>query len=201
MSHPPSAPVTPGGAPYTAVGDRTTLRPVTLGDGPEFTAQARRSTGLHRPWLFPPLTDEAYTAWAGRLIEDPARAGYLVHERATGALAGFLNINNIVGGAFRCGSLGYGAFTGAAGRGLMGEALGLLVAHAFGPLRLHRLEANIQPGNAASVGLVRAAGFRLEGFSPDFLCIDGEWRDHQRWALTSEMTAPPAVSAGGGPCR
>ncbi|QNP66282.1 GNAT family N-acetyltransferase [Streptomyces genisteinicus] len=185
----PRTPSAPGSGPHTAVGDRTALRPVTLADGPEFTAQARRSTALHRPWLFPPQTDEAYAAWAGRLVGDPDRAGYLVHERATGELAGFLTVNNIVGGAFQCGALGYGAFTGAAGRGLMGEALGLLVGHAFGPLGLHRLEANIQPGNAASIGLVRAAGFRLEGFSPDFLCIDGAWRDHQRWALTREMTA------------
>ncbi|WP_159039289.1 GNAT family N-acetyltransferase, partial [Streptomyces luridiscabiei] len=88
---------------------------------------------------------------------------------ADGAIAGFVNINNIVLGGFRCGALGYGAFAHAAGRGLMGEALGLVMGLAFGPLGLHRLEANIQPGNAASIALVRRAGFRLEGFSPDFL--------------------------------
>jgi ribosomal-protein-alanine N-acetyltransferase len=69
----------------------------------------------------------------------------------------------------------------------MGEGLGLVLRYAFGPMGLHRLEANIQPGNEASIGLVRGAGFRLEGFSPDFLHIDGAWRDHERWAVTTEM--------------
>ncbi|TRV78799.1 GNAT family N-acetyltransferase [Streptomyces sp. 130] len=174
-----------------AEGPRTAIRPFTPGDADEFTARARESTVLHRPWLFPPTTPETYAAYAGTLIEDPARAGFLVCERdpagGAGAIAGFININNIVAGAFRCGALGYGAFAHAAGRGLMGEALGLVLDHAFGPLALHRLEANIQPDNERSAALVRRAGFRLEGYSPDFLHIDGAWRDHERWAITTEM--------------
>ena len=69
----------------------------------------------------------------------------------------------------------------------MGEGLRHVLRHAFGPLGLHRLEANIQPANAASIALVRRAGFRYEGCSPDFLRIDGDWRDHERWAITSDM--------------
>ncbi|MFB7823550.1 GNAT family N-acetyltransferase [Streptomyces hydrogenans] len=166
-------------------GPRVGLRPFTLDDAEEFTARAEESAALHRPWLFPPRTAEHYAAYAGALIEEPARAGFLVCERErAGALAGFLTVNNIVHGAFRSGALGYGAFAHAAGRGLMGEALDLLLAHAFGPMGLHRLEANIQPGNAPSRALVRRAGFRLEGFSPAMLLIDGAWRDHERWAIT-----------------
>ncbi|MFD9907011.1 GNAT family N-acetyltransferase [Streptomyces sp. NPDC059063] len=180
-----------------SVGPRVGIRPFTLADGAEFTARARQSRELHRPWLFPPTTAEAYAAYAGALIEDRARAGFLVCERDSGGIAGFININNIVEGGFRCGALGYGAFAHAAGRGLMGEALGLVVAHAFGALRLHRLEINVQPGNAASIALARHAGFRLEGFSPDFLFVDGAWRDHQRWARTAEMGTPARPAARG----
>ncbi|MFF9425413.1 GNAT family N-acetyltransferase [Streptomyces sp. NPDC014746] len=171
--------------PYLATGPRVGLRPFSPADADEFTARARESRELHRPWLFPPCTHDAYAVYAGGLIRDPARAGFLVCERADGALAGFVNINNIVRGAFRSGALGYGAFAHAAGRGLLAEALGLVLAHAFGPLELHRLEANIQPGNTASRALVRRAGFRLEGFSPAMLHIDGAWRDHERWAITA----------------
>ncbi len=161
------------------------IRHFTLDDGPEFVARARESRDLHRPWLFPPTTPVAYATYAGRLIEDPTKAGFLVCERDSGAIAGFININNIVEGAFQCGALGYGAFAHAAGRGLMGEGLGLVVEYAFTALGLHRLEINVQPGNAASIALARHCGFRLEGFSPDFLFIDGAWRDHERWALTT----------------
>ncbi|WP_299538275.1 GNAT family N-acetyltransferase [uncultured Streptomyces sp.] len=174
---------------HVAQGERVALRRYRPEDEAEFTARVRESRALHRPWLFPPEDAAGYAAQLARFRDDPAREGFLVCERAAGgALAGFVHINNIVAGAFRCGALGYGAFAHAAGRGLMGEALRLVVRHAFGPLGLHRLEANIQPGNAPSIALVRRAGFRLEGFSPDFLHIDGAWRDHERWAITAETT-------------
>lgn len=68
----------------------------------------------------------------------------------------------------------------------MSEALDLTLRHAFGALRLHRVEANVQPDNTASIALVRRAGLRLEGFSPRYLKVAGRWRDHERWAITVE---------------
>ncbi|GJF24432.1 MULTISPECIES: GNAT family protein [Streptomyces] len=171
---------------HLAEGPRVGIRHFTYEDGAEFTARVRESKDLHHPWLFPPDSAQAYAAYASRLIEDPTKAGFLVCERDGGGIAGFVNINNIVGGGFLSGALGYGAFAHAAGRGLMREGLGLVVRYAFGPLRLHRLEINVQPGNAASIALARACGFHLEGFSPKMLYIDGAWRDHQRWAITVE---------------
>jgi [ribosomal protein S5]-alanine N-acetyltransferase len=176
---------------YLAEGPRVGIRHFTYHDGAEFTARARESKDLHHPWLFPPDTAPAYTAYAGRLIEDPSKAGFLVCEKSDGAIGGFININNIVEGGFQSGDLGYGAFAHAAGRGLMREGLDLVVGYAFGPLRLHRLEINVQPRNAASIALARACGFRLEGFSPQMLFVDGAWRDHERWAITTEMIRKP----------
>lgn len=183
----PHAPGKPDG--YLAVGPRVGIRHYRPADAEEFTALARQSRELHRPWLFPPQTAEAYAVYARRLIDDPTKAGFLVCEREGGRIAGFININNIVHGAFLSGAVGYGAFARSAGRGLMSEGLGLVVHHAFGQLGLHRLEVNIQPRNESSIALVRRLGFRLEGFSPDFLFIDGAWRDHERWAITAEMAA------------
>ncbi|MFG2689329.1 GNAT family N-acetyltransferase [Streptomyces sp. NPDC048405] len=180
---------------HLAEGPRVGIRHFTYEDGAEFTARARESKDLHHPWLFPPDSDQAYEAYAGRLIEDRTKAGFLVCEKdpdpASGdapgsSIAGFVNINNIVEGGFLSGALGYGAFAHAAGRGLMREGLDLVVRYAFGPMRLHRLEINVQPGNAASIALARSCGFHLEGFSPRMLYLDGAWRDHQRWAITAE---------------
>jgi len=75
----------------------------------------------------------------------------------------------------------------------MSEGLGLVLRYAFQQLRLHRLEASIQPDNQASLRLVQRHGFRREGYSPDMLFIDGAWRDHERWAITREMTDIPPV--------
>ncbi|WP_405775224.1 GNAT family N-acetyltransferase [Streptomyces sp. NBC_00859] len=181
----------PDTTPYLAAGPRVGIRPFSYDDAGEFTALVRESRDLHHPWLAPPADPEGFLVYARRLIEDPSKAGFLVCEHEAGAagrIAGFINVNNIVEGAFRSGALGYGAFAHAAGRGLMGEGLRLVMAYAFGPLGLHRLEVNIQPANEASLALIRRAGFRLEGYSPDFLFIDGAWRDHERWAFTAEMT-------------
>ena len=154
-------------------------------DQDEFIAQARASTGLHHPWYTMPTTPEAFQAYLAKYSQ-PTAEGLLVCLRDGGALAGVITIDSIVRGRFQSATLSYAAFAPAAGRGYMSEGLALVLRHAFCALRLHRLEANIQPDNVASAALVRGAGFRLEGFSPRYLRIRGVWRDHDRWALTAE---------------
>ena len=66
------------------------------------------------------------------------------------------------------------------------KAVELAIGIAFKRLKLHRLEANIQPDNLASIALVRACGFSKEGFSPRFLKNNGQWRDHERWAMLAD---------------
>jgi ribosomal-protein-alanine N-acetyltransferase len=69
----------------------------------------------------------------------------------------------------------------------MPEGIRLALGQAFGPLKLHRLEANIQPANTASIALARRCGFVKEGFSERYLKIGGRWRDHERWAIRAEI--------------
>jgi ribosomal-protein-alanine N-acetyltransferase len=173
--------------PYVDVarGERVAIRPPARTDRAEFIRRARENAELHRPWLFPPTTGADFDAYLARLAE-PSRVGFAICLTDTGELAGYVTISNIVHGAFRCGTLGYGAFL--PGRGLVAEGVDLAVHHAFGPqLGLHRLEINVQPGNARSIALAARLGFRFEGFSPGFLFVDGAWRDHERWAITAEM--------------
>ena len=79
----------------------------------------------------------------------------LVCRREDGAIAGFINVNEIVRGLFQSGYLGYAGVAAHAGQGYMREGLELVLARAFTELGLHRLEANIQPANQASIALVR----------------------------------------------
>jgi len=148
----------------------------------EFVAAVRRSRGLHGRWVKAPSTPAAYRAYV-RGLRRPTHEGYLICLRDSNELVGAANISEIVRGAFRSGYLGYYAFRPHDRRGLMTEGLALVVRDAFRRLRLHRVEANIQPGNRASTRLARRLGFRREGYSPRYLKIQGRWRDHERWAL------------------
>jgi ribosomal-protein-alanine N-acetyltransferase len=126
----------------------------------------------------------AFSEYIGRL-KSPAQVGYFVRTKERD-LVGVINISEIVRGSFLSGYLGYYAFVPCSGRGYMTEGLQAALHDAFRVHRLHRLEANIQPGNEASRRLVQRLGFRQEGFSPRYLKIAGRWRDHERWALTIE---------------
>ena len=168
------------------------LRPVTADDQDEFLALARASVSLHHPWYSMPMTPEQYQSYIARYSQ-PATEGFLVCVRDRGAIAGIVTIDTIVRGRFQSASLSYAAFAPSAGQGYMTEGLALVLRYAFCELRLHRLEASIQPGNLASLRLVGRLGFRKEGYSPAMLFIDGAWRDHERWAITREMTDFPPV--------
>lgn len=72
------------------------------------------------------------------------------------------------------------------GKGYMSRGLKLVLKNIFEEIKLHRIEANIQPKNTPSINLVKANGFSKEGYSPKYLNIDGKWGDHERWALTYE---------------
>jgi ribosomal-protein-alanine N-acetyltransferase len=147
-----------------------------------FLEAARLSRRLHRPWIRAPLTTVEFRGYLKKIGQVANRA-YLVCRRDTHDIAGVINLTNVILGPFRSGYLGYYAFAGHERRGLMCAGIKAATAHAFSRLKLHRLEANIQPDNAASIALVRACGFRREGYSPRYLKIGGRWRDHERWAI------------------
>jgi len=105
---------------------------------------------------------------------------------------GVANLSEIVRGLFQSAYLGFYGHIAYSGRGLIREGLLLLLRHAFRQMKLHRIEANVQPENGRSLGLIRSLGFRREGFSPKYLKIGGQWRDHERWAILAEDYKPGA---------
>ena len=137
---------------------------------------------MHKGLVSAPCDHEAFKNYVAR-FDGRLHHGFVVHVINSDDLVGAINLTNVVLGSFRSGYLGYFAFNGFAGQGLMQRGLKAVVQHAFRDLKLHRLEANIQPGNVSSIALVRRCGFRKEGFSVAYLKIDGRWRDHERWAV------------------
>ncbi|HEV7629212.1 MAG TPA: GNAT family N-acetyltransferase [Streptomyces sp.] len=172
-------------ATFLLRGPRVAIRHVLQSDHAEMTALSRQSTELHRPWVpqRETTTPEAFADYLAR-FEQPTHEGFVICLHDTGEIVGAVNINNIVRGTLQSGALGYVAYAATTGHGYMTEGLGLVVRYAFEELGLHRLEANIQPANTRSSSLVERLGFRHEGHSPAFQLIDGEWRDHDRWAVT-----------------
>ena len=166
------------------LGPRAALRPAQAADRAAFIAAAQASVTLHSPWVTAPSDEATFDAWIKNA--GPSFHPLLLVSQDDGGLVGVYNLSQIVLGNFCSAYLGAYAFAPFAGRGLMAEGLGLLLQHAFDRVGLHRVEANIQPGNTRSLRLFERGGFKLEGRSPRYLRINGEWCDHERWALTVE---------------
>ena len=175
------------------MGERVYLRRPRLADAAAFTAAIKASRKLHGQWVQAPSSRARFAVYvrlfAGQRSRDAHLAthvGLIVCRREDDALVGVFNFSEIIRSALQSTFLGYYALAPHAGEGYMSEGLALAIHIAFGKLRLHRIEVNVQPGNKRSSSLVRRAGFRREGFSRRYAKIAGRWRDHARWALLVE---------------
>lgn len=163
---------------------RTYLRKPSVADAEEFVARVAESDHL-APWAFPPADVGAFRQWLIR-GERPEIEQFLVCARDDDGIAGFVNLNGIQRGAIQRATAGWSALGAYAGRGHLADGLSMALEVAFTQLRLHRFEADIQPGNERSRTLARRCGLRLEGYSPRLVLVDGDWRDHERWAIDAE---------------
>ena len=167
------------------IGERVFLRYPSVRDLGEFITLNRASTRLHRGLASPPTRPEQFHAFLKRCRRTDCEC-FLICRMEDDAIVGTINLSQIFRGGFQNAYLGYYVGECYAGQGYMTEALRLMLRYAFLELKLHRLEANIQPHNIASIALVRRAGFVREGYSRRYLKICGRWRDHERWALIAE---------------
>jgi [ribosomal protein S5]-alanine N-acetyltransferase len=167
------------------VGREVYLRYPSARDADAFVTRTRASRRLHRGWVHAPDSSVAFEAHLRR-SRQPDVASFLICRRDDDDLAGVATLSQIFLGNFRNAYLGFYAFEPHARRGYMSEGIGLVLRHAFATLGLHRVEANVQPDNVASMAFVERLGFRREGYSPRYLKIAGRWRDHVRWAILAE---------------
>lgn len=164
---------------------RVFIRKPTEADCQELLSLHQRSKEFHFPWVSPPLTEEECKTYISRCQNEDFE-GLLICHSTHKKIIGVANLSQIFYRAFQNAYLSYHVDVDFTGQGLMSEGIRLVINHAFDTLGLHRIEANIQPENMASINLVKRLGFTKEGFSRRYLKINGEWRDHERWALTVE---------------
>ncbi len=168
------------------------LRPIRLRDVAAWRSVRARNVDWLRPWdaTSPETPTAPAPSFASmvRHVSGEARAGRMLPFVVTydGVLVGQCTVNNIIRGSLRSASIGYWIDQAYAGRGVMPTAVALAGDHVMAALGLHRLEICIRPENTASIRVVEKLGFREEGMRPRFLHIDGAWRDHRVYALTSE---------------
>lgn len=139
--------------------------------------------------MSPPITPAQFRRYLAR-CERPDFVGLLIRKREDHAIVGAVELSQIARGGFQSAYLGYHLGAPFRGQGYMAEALQLAMRQAFRVLKLHRLEANIQPSNRPSIALVSRLGFHREGFSRRYLKVGGRWRDHERWAILSDDWTP-----------
>ncbi len=182
------------GWPAVLVEGDVALRPFRLRDGAQWSESRLANEEWLRPWEPPGAGSfaernglAAFPAMA-RLLRRSARAGtqlaFAIWWRER--LVGQLTVGNVVRGALNGAHLGYWVDERYAGRGICPTAVALTVDHCFGPVGLHRVEVNVRPENLASCRVVEKLGFREEGMRQRYLIIDGAYRDHLCFALTTE---------------
>lgn len=183
-----------------ARGDRVWVRTVVHDDLAPYQQAVRSSWDRIGAWN--PVSAGDLEWHLGR--QSTEHRTFLIHAaEPTGEhdIVGKVNVSNVVRGRFQNGTMGYDAYDPYAGRGLFAEGLRLVVDLAFAGagrgMDLHRVEANVRPGNSRSAGVLRSLGFRREGHIRSMLLLESggesaQWRDHDAYAVhRGEWPATP----------
>lgn len=166
-------------------GKKVFLRYVSLKDFDEMIQMFRESRTFYKGLITPSHDFESFQNYVER-NDDEANESFVICRNSDEKIVGAINLSQIFRKAFQNAYLGYSLGVKYTGCGFMTEAINLILKYSFNDLKLHRIEANIQPHNTASIAVVKRCGFSKEGFSPKYLKVSGKWRDHERWAIIKE---------------
>ena len=176
-------------------GREVRLRPPRLGDYGEWRELRAISREFLQPWEPTwPADDLSRAAYRRRLAayardrEVGAAYPFFVFRTEDDALTGGITLSNVRRGVAQMGSVGYRCGQPFTRRGYTLAAVRLLAEFSFRTLGLHRLEAACIPDNAPSRRLLLQAGFVEEGYARAYLKINGVWRDHVLFGLTSPFS-------------
>ncbi len=163
--------------------DDVVMRPLEAGDARALCRAYVRNRDHLRPWE-PRRSDGFFTeqGQAERVsgqLEEREAGRFVAWVLADGdEVVGWTALSNVSLGPFRSANLGYWVDAGRAGRGLATAVVREACRAADELLGLHRVEAGTLVDNVASQRVLAKCGFTRIGTAPEFLHIDGEWRDH-----------------------
>lgn len=169
------------------------LRALRVDDEEQWHQVRRENEAFVKPWeptmppgaeVRAPVTFRQFV----RELDTEGRAGRALPWviDVAGEIVGQVHIFGIVRGGEQSAAAGYWLAEAWTRHGIASRALALAIDHCLGPAHLHRVEVNIRVDNVASLGVVRRLGLRDEGIRERYLHIDGKWRDHRSFAITTE---------------
>jgi [ribosomal protein S5]-alanine N-acetyltransferase len=161
------------------------IRPVKLNDEVEYLANYKKNRADLKPWVHVPKNSNEFRQYALEMRTKENKA-FVVYDKGTKKMIGLVELRDIYMFDFKNSYMVYFGFKPHLRKGLMSQAVKMVIQLAFKKLKLHRLEANIQPTNLASIALAKSCGFKREGYSPKFIKKNGTWKDHERWAILNE---------------
>lgn len=173
--------------PVVLKDDQIFLRPLRFRDRVSWNRVRAENREWLSPWeaTIPAISEESYkelpTYFAMvKILNREARHGRSFSFAIWSGknLIGQISLGGVIYGAMRGGHIGYWIDRNFANRGYTTKAVEMLTQYAFDVLKLHRVEINLRPENAASRRVAEKAGYVFEGERPRYLHIDGQWRDH-----------------------
>ncbi|WP_288380385.1 GNAT family N-acetyltransferase [uncultured Massilia sp.] len=165
--------------------DRLTLRPLTRSDADDLYA-VFSDPAVMRYWSAEPWTSvasaEKAISQALDAYRDASEVRFGVELAQSGILVGTVNLHHFFGQNRRC-ELGYALGSAWWGKAYATEALSAALDYGFHELRLNRVEADIDPRNAASAAVLERLGFRKEGYMPERWFVHGQMADTVNYGL------------------
>jgi RimJ/RimL family protein N-acetyltransferase len=133
-----------------------------------------------RYWSFPAIPDRNAATLMLKEIHDGFKTRALlkwgIARRIDDAVIGTVTLHNLSFDNRRA-EMGYALDRAQWGQGYMHEALQALLGFAFGALDLHRMEADVDPRNIASIRTLERLGFQREGYLRERWQVNGEIQD------------------------
>lgn len=182
--------------PVTLIDAELTLRPLRRRDERSWSQIRERGQAWFAPWdaTMPPGPAQKPYSWAELVTIFKRRAAdgqmlpwalEVTQPDGSAQFVGQVTVSGMVWGSACWGQIGYWIDPVHAGRGYIPRAVAMACDHAFA-IGLHRMEVAIRPENVNSLAVVRKLGFRYEGSRPRYMHVDGDWRDHELFALNAE---------------